>query len=94
MSVIVESRIIGTFLDSGDTIPNSGVGIPGTPYLIPALWLGLSQSTERDSTLARPQSKSRIFALRKRWISSVMRPVVDQPQCYRGAFADYSVVTP
>jgi hypothetical protein len=29
MSMIVESRIIGTFLDSGDTIPNSGVGFRG-----------------------------------------------------------------
>ncbi len=55
--------------------------IPGTPYLIPALWLGPSQATERDSMLARPQSKSRIFALRKRWNSSVMRPVLDRPQC-------------
>ncbi len=55
--------------------------IPGAPYLVPALWQGLSQATERDSVLARPQSKSRIFALWKRWNSSAMRPVFDQPQC-------------
>ena len=38
-------------------------GIPGTSYLIPAVWLGLSQATERDSVLAPPQSKSRILRL-------------------------------
>ncbi len=50
----------------------SGDRVPGTPYTIPALWLGLSRATERGSTLPRPQSKNHIFALQQRWISSVM----------------------
>jgi len=71
---------LGAFVRSGESgtgpvLANWGLSfvVPGTPDLIPALSLGLSRAIERDSTLPRPQSKSHIFALQKRWISSVMR---------------------